>query len=194
MPSLEERLKGIDHPSLLTGVSRRSSVGDRRVYTANRFPEWCGRYAHAKGYTNLSETFAWKIVEQTHKKIVENIAYGMMQAGNIPANIVNRLEPWEATYFMAGMNSLDPTYNPGDIPDFTQDKEPDKIVARIIVRGMDLLHKRHAKAMAEAPKHHHTTIKSELKLPYEKDIRKYCSDIIWRPEKKPVTQRDLFRA
>lgn len=191
MPSLEERLKGIDHPSLLTGIHHRSSVGDRRVYTANRFPEWCGRHATAKGYKTLNETFAWKIVQQTHKKIVENIAYGMMQAERVPADIINRLEPWEATYFMAGMNSLDPTYN-RDIPDFTKDKQPDKIVARIIVRGMDLLHKRHEKTTTTAPKHHHTTIKTELALPYEKEIRAYCAAIIWRPE--PANQRDLFRA
>ena len=195
MPTLEERMKGSDREQLLRGIENPTTITNtlyQHIDFYDTFTDYCSRRNITFANGTRRDAAARLIGNHLHKKALEPVFYGMKKTGNVPSSIISKLEPWEAAYFFAGMNSLDPKYN-SNIPDFSKDQDADTMIARIILRGMDLIARRHEKAKTELPKHLNKPITSTLTLPYETEIRKYCSDILWRqPKPIPSPQKDLF--
>ena len=192
---LENRLNGIDRNALVTGITTRTH-DDRKLRLAADFAEKFGNYCKIFNITFIDGTDRYDagriIGNKLHKKLLEPIYYGMCQSTKIPGAIISKLTPWETAYFFAGINSLDPKYN-GNIPDFTKEPDGDKVVAQLLLRGIDILGRRHLKAQVKKPKHLSKTITSELQLTGEGIIRSNCYSIINRPAKPtPKPQSDLF--
>ena len=193
MVDLESRLSGIDKNSLLAAIQHPSSAYDK-LYVRAEFTEKFHDYCTRRNITFADGTQAHdagrRIEGQFHKKVLEPVFYGMLHANRVPSSAISRLTAWEAAYFFAGMDTLDPKYN--RVPDFANE-EPDKIVARLILRGFDALQRRHADARMHAPKHlHGEKIDSELVLTGETPIRSQCYAILNRPVKKSILQGELF--